>query len=441
MTAPVQGRVVLHQIRTAARAGAGLALAVAVAVGLSVRAARVAPERGVAQTEHAGGSLVIRNATLILSAETAPVPNAVIHIRNGLVECAGLCETSPVGDGQTPALDANGRFVIPGLVDLHQHNVGVAGPARRWLAHGVTSVRDPGADLVRARRLRAAIEHGREAGPRLFLGLLVDLEADDTPRTVRERIAAEAAVGLDLVKLYLRTPIDHASAAIDEAHGRGLPVTWHLSLPLSRALDLGVDGVEHLYVFRELMPEFEGEAPATTSAAFHRIYARWARHLDPASEETASLFRRMARLGVVWTPTLGLARRIATGESEYSRDWKPAERADGSRGFDAACRMVGEAHRLGVAIGAGTDTENPADLHNELALLAECGLSPSAALAAATSVAARALRREATVGRVAPGAFADLVILDADPTRDIRNTTRIWRVVKDGVVFEPARLD
>ena len=110
------------------------------------------------------------------------------------------------------------------------------------------------------------------------------------------------------------------------------------------------------------------------------------------------------------------------------------------RGLDAACRTIALAAGLGVLIGAGTSTDRPADLHEELALLVRCGLTATEALRSATTTAAAALGRQSMLGAIVPGHLADLVLLDADPSDDIRATARVWRVVKDGRVHDPTRL-
>jgi imidazolonepropionase-like amidohydrolase/murein DD-endopeptidase MepM/ murein hydrolase activator NlpD len=394
--------------------------------------------------EHAGppgrdaraSDLVIRGVTLIDGRGGPPRPDAEIRIRDGIVTYAGATDVAAVAPGAA-VLDAGGRTALPGLIDLHQHAVVIAAAPEAWVAQGVTSVRDPGGDVELGRRLRDRIADGAVPGPRMFLGLTIDLDRDQTPDTVRTRIADEGARGIDLVKLYLRTPVEHARAAIAEAHSLGLPVTWHLGPPLGTAIDLGVDGVEHLYVFRELMPPPDETAAETTAGAFRQIYSRWARHLSPSSPETQTLFQRMAASGLVWTPTLTLADRIARGDSEYSQGWNDDDRAVGEAGFERACEMVGEAHRHGVQIGAGTDTDDPGDLHRELALLVRCGLTPHDALASATSLAAAALRQEGWLGTIAAGAAADLLIVDGHPLERIEDTARIWRVVRAGQVVDP----
>lgn len=395
--------------------------------------------------EHAGGgtgpgreATIIRRVTILDASGAAPIADGEIQIERGLVVFAGAARDAPAIRRAT-VIDADGRTALPGLIDLHQHAVVAADRPEAWLAHGVTAVRDPGGDLTLGRRLRARIESGTVDAPRLYLGLTIDDGPPQTPAAVRARVAAEAARGLDLVKLYLRTPLDAARAAIGEARRQGLPVTWHLGPTLTEALDLGVDGIEHLYVFRELMPPPDEPPARTTAEAFRQIYGRWARHLDPSDARARALFRRMAARGLVWTPTLALADAIARGESPYSRDWSAADREVGAAGFARACAMVGEAFRHGVRIGAGTDTEAPADLHRELALLVRCGLTPTAALAAATTTAAAALREQGRLGTIAAGAVADLVIVDGRPLERIEDVARVWRVVWRGRVLDPAR--
>ena len=144
--------------------------------------------------------LVIRRATVIDGTGTYPRA-ATIVVRNGVLESLTDGPDPPPLRGDERQVDAMGRWVIPGLIDLHQHAVGVSAPPAAWLATGVTAARDPGAELERGRALRDRIEAGEIAGPRLFLGLLLDLDPGQTRSSVRARIAAEDTRGLDQVRV------------------------------------------------------------------------------------------------------------------------------------------------------------------------------------------------------------------------------------------------
>ena len=410
----------MHSMRTRLVALAGIVAAIA--IGPAVGAAGGQP-----------AYLVVRHATLLAGTTPSPGADRAIVAHGGVIQWVGP-DAEAVAPPTAVELDAGGRVVIPGLIDLHQHAASVSPSPAAWLAHGVTTVRDPDAELDGARRTQRLIDGGLLEGPRLFIGLELSLVTDQMRSAVRRLIAAAADDGLDLVQLDAATPPAQAQLAIQEAHARGLRVTWHLGLALGRALDLEVDGVEHLDIFRGLVPP--PIEPASAESPM-RGFRRWA-ELDTSSDRTQDLLRRLAASRTVWTPTLVQAHRIAGGELAGSRSL--SDRAAAMRGLDAACRTIALAARLGVLVGAGTSTDRPGDLHEELALLVRCGLTATEALRSATTTAATALGRESTLGAIAAEQFADLVLLDADPSEDIRATARVWRVVKDGRVHDPARL-
>ena len=178
----------------------------------------------------------------------------------------------------------------------------------------------------------------------------------------------------------------------------------------------------------------------------------------------APLYARFVANGTYQTPTLvvlrGIGRRqeaSATADprlkyvpAEIQARWRPRPQADSTTMraiHDTNLRMVRDMHRAGVPVLAGTDASDEAyvfagfSLHDELAFFVEAGMTPLEALRTATAVPARALGLEETAGTVEVGKRADLVLLDADPLRDIRNTRRIRAVVLDGRIFDRAALD
>ena len=194
--------------------------------------------------------------------------------------------------------------------------------------------------------------------------------------------------------------------------------------------------------------------------------------IDSYDEDRArALFTRLARNRTWQCPTLTVLRNLSRLDDEaitkdprlkyfppsLARMWDPKqdfrlrerEKADyemARRTFALQQRIVGAMHRAGVPILAGTDALNPYcfagfSLHDELVLLVESGLSPADALRAATIHAASFLGRTSELGTVEKGKRADLVLLDADPLTDIRNTSRIHAVILDGKLLDRTRLD
>ena len=341
-------------------------------------------------------------------------------------------------------LDAGGRIAIPGLIDLHQHFFDDAQPASA-LRFGITTARDLGSALAATAALRDAIEAGVRPGPRILVGgFQVHTTSEQQygwsgqftqALTNREAVprALDLLRGFDghYLKLYQFSRWSDAVQAIEQAHARGLRVTGHIAHPLPMAA-AAVDGKEH----------------AGRAGGYHRADG-------VLYDDIVQLFRGA---GVAVVPTIsmfgGAARmyddpEILSGPesrrllSPYLEFWalnfpSPTRNAATRRSWERATEVTRSAarrlHAGGVRLGAGTDEPFPPwAVHWELEELVASGLSPVEALRAATSEAARILGIEA-LGRIAEGSTADILLLDGNPLEDIRNTRRIWMVIKDGQV-------
>jgi len=262
------------------------------------------------------------------------------------------------------------------------------------------------------------------------------------------------------VKIYAGTGRPIGRAIIQEAHRRGLFVTAHLGRYAAQdAVADGIDGLEHIWsVFNYVIPEDRKGEPG------HRG------RLDLENPLCESLVAELARQQVLVDPTLAVFRNMillpdVPEVSEHPdnrlvprrlREFWPVylRRAncpqggpldDRRREFAKFQELTGKMYRAGVPLLVGTDAPEPQvtpgfSLHQELEMLVASGLSPAAALRAATLHNARALRQEEHLGVIAPGKLADLVLLDADPLSDIRHTRRIQLVVRGGLVTRPAEL-
>ena len=440
-------------------------------------------------------SIAITGATLIDGTGRAPLANATVVVDGDRISRVGPATETPAPEGAA-IIDGRGRFLIPGLTDMHVH---VLGP-ERWhaplfLAAGVTTVLDLGGQLPDLTALRDTIESGATPGPRLlytgpfleegepYAGFAHMSRRVDGAR-IEEAVDELAGAGVHAIKLYVTITPGTAERACARARERGLRVFMHQQETWGAdAADAGVDCVEHMMVFGALAPEAirPPEPGRLTPFEYGGWMWRWLADVDPRDDTVNRLFDRLIAAGTALDPTLVLfaARPGALGEDvgDTSMDdpertpilaalpvpvreeligrWAERRRAAAGASPRAADRMrkgwehlltlVDRFHRAGGMVLAGTDCPNVAivsgySLHRELELLVRAGLSTMEALLAATSRPAARLDREHEFGTIAPGLAADMVLLSADPLADIRNVRRIERVIARGRAYEPEAL-
>lgn len=405
-----------------------------------------------------------------------------------LVNGERIAQVGTRADVRIPAaaqvVDAHGKWIMPGLADMHAHIAGDvrAGlPLELYLANGVTTIRDPSGNLTVLRLTRDAINSGERVGPRLFFtGPLLDGMPPvwpegcilvDTPERAQSAVTFLIDQGVDYIKVYNNVTEAVLVTILRTAHARGVSVIGHVprTLTMTRAIELGMDGLEHIRITgRELLSEAEADEidflPVT-----RRETLLWQK-FDLDSPRLKRLVALLAARKVFVDPTLTVDEAHAAPAGDQAKDvnnlylprplfqkWTnapdaaifrlPPELKEAARaGFRKRMQFVGMLAQAGVPIVAGTDgvglgTLLPGfGLHHELGLLADAGLTPLQALQAATITAARALKRERVLGSLEPGKFADFVVLDANPLLDVRNARRISLVVKAGQVYRPADL-
>ena len=432
-------------------------------------------------SREAAPTLVIKGGTLVDVRTGREIADSLIVVDGGRITQVGTASeiVTPVA---ARVIDARTKWIIPGLMDMHAHITAVPEiPLELYLVNGVTTIRDPGGNLTRLRLAREAIESGKRLGPRLFFaGSVLDgnppLWPDisviaDTP--ARGRSAANFLLdqGVDCIKVYNSIAEPVLAAIIEAAHRRGVPVVGHVprSMTMTRAVELGMDGLEHIRITgRELLPA-EAAEKIDFLPYVEREALLWQR-FDLDSDAIAKLIAFLAASGVFLDPTLtvdeidslGLYEREArdannrfvprgvVNEAEAAPEVFriPPGLADvAAAGFAKRLRFVGMCSRAGVQIIAGTDGVGPGNLlpgfglRHELELLVRAGLTPLQAIQAATITAARALRKDEKLGSIEVGKMADLVILEASPLVDIRNAAKIDGVMIDGRLLDRKALD
>jgi imidazolonepropionase-like amidohydrolase len=375
------------------------------------------------------------------------------------------------------------------LLPLHVAT-GVTGVRDLWNLHALDG-------MGRINKWRAAIKSGELAGPRIeAVAKGIDGPAGGTAY-IRVKDAAEAreAVrkikrqGYDFLKVYSNLSRESFFAAVDEARRLGLPFAGHVpfAVSASEAADAGLRSIEHLSETIIGSASNEAELRREMLDFLARVEALKGKSMTPALDEEsrrvttrqmdaydagteARLFARFVERGTYHCPTLVIYRMWASAsEAEWPRDarlryvparqrrrdqagldamkaWGAAESALRKRLYEVRLRQTGAMHRAGVLLLAGTDAAGAYpvhgfSLHDELELLVRAGLSPFDALRAATFNPAKYFGRLDSLGTVEPGKLADLLLLDADPLADIRNTRRIHAVVAGGRYFSKESLE
>jgi hypothetical protein len=421
--------------------------------------------------------LVIQGISLFDSMSGVMKPNRTIVVSGEKIEAVGTPEQPAAVPAGAVLIDGKGKFAIPGLIDAHVHLVHRLNNAHMtgdevlplFLANGVTSVRDTGDEIVAQTLVaRHADAHPAQC-PRVFRasGLIdasppihrdIGIGVTDSAQ-VPGLVEDMAGWGVTTLKIYAGTGRPVGRKVIEEGHRRGLVVTGHLSAYAAQdAVADGIDCLEHIWsVFDFSIPPDVKKQPdhrATLDLdnpqcrALVALLARQKVPVDP----TLTVFRNMLLLSDLeevhrHADVERMPERLRTSWHKYrqGQGLAPSTRDRRRQEFQKYKDLTGLLHRAGVPLLAGTDSPEPYcppgfALHQELELLVESGLSPAAALQAATVNTARALKQADHLGSIAPGQLADLVILAADPTADIRNTRKIQHVIRGGRVCDPQAL-
>ncbi|MEV6414357.1 amidohydrolase family protein [Kribbella sp. NPDC051718] len=406
----------------------------------------------------------------------------------------GVGRHLPIPRGATE-INLSGKFVIPGLADMHVHSLGdehVSPPL--YLANGLTTVREMAAPDPVVYDWRDRIEAGTLLGPRMIVASQI-IDGDPTlwdpgllhVLVVDDEAGARAAVrqvkeeGADFVKVYSRLSSSAHRAILDEARREGLTVHGHApdQVPIKQVSDAGQRGIEHIHSLGLSVSSRETEVRRMQQAIAIKTgdYNGWFRQMHPiewiaantfSQARAADVFGTLRRNRTRVTPTLTMhkvldmpdftgpdpaTRKYLSEDSIGTYDYvienlykanRSAEEISHQRQmWEYRQRFVRELFAHDVPVLAGTDTGTPYmvpgfALHDELELLVGAGATTRQALYAATVEPAKFLGMAADLGSVAPRKLADLVVLDADPLMDIRNTRRIHTVVTRGRIISPA---
>ncbi len=416
------------------------------------------------------GELVIRNARLFDPRDLRVTPGMSVLVRGQrIVRVAADAEVKAAAGAEI--IDAREEFLMPGLWDNHQHFGDNDGALD--LANGVTSARDMANDTDLFLQRVARFDNGTELGPRVLKAGIIDGTGEFAgPTRMRVSAAAQAIEDVDWyadhgyaqIKIYSSVKPELVSIIADRAHARGLRVSGHVPAFMSarQFIESGADEIQHLnfIVLNFLFPEVQ---ETRNRDRFTKVAER-AREFSPDKSEVRDFINFLKTHHTVLDPTMNIFESlfcanpgaIAPGMEEIAPRFPPQVRRALRSGalevppekkeayreaFPAMLRLLKALYDAGVTIIPGTDALAGYTLHHELELYARAGIPPAEVLRMATWTSALVMGVNKDVGVVAPGKLADMILVNGDPTKEIRDINRIALVIKDGKIYEPAAIE
>jgi len=425
--------------------------------------------------------IALTNARVIDGTGAPARQQQTIVIRDGKIAALGAAASVPVPEGAT-IIDLAGKSVMPGLVMLHEHLYYPAGSGvygqfgasfvRLYLAGGVTTMRTGGnTNGVMDITLKQRIDRGEVAGPAIdatapylegpnnFLQMHALKDAEDA----RKQVAYWADMGATSFKAYMNITKAQLRAAIEEVHKRGLKITGHLcSVTSAEAAELGIDNLEHsFFASTDFVANKQPDVCPGQGAGQETI-----RSLDVNGEPFKKLVKTLVDHRVALTSTLtvfetftagrpkppGLEvllpdlrqqfeqtfNRVSTGSTPASQNYKVML----AKGMALEYAFA----KAGGLLVAGTDPTGSGGVipgyanQRQIELLVEAGFTPLEAISIGTLNGAKYLGRDQTIGTVAVGKQADLVVVRGDPSTTISDVRNVETVFKQGIGFDPAKL-
>jgi imidazolonepropionase-like amidohydrolase len=391
--------------------------------------------------------LVIQGGQVIDGTGRDPMPNASIVIEGERIKAVGSSDEVDMPPGAR-LIDAHGKSVIPGLIDMHVHYQDWMDPL--FLRHGVTTVRDVGNNVEMILMRRQWSQKTAAKQPRIFTcGPLIDgpnphwgtwisraVSTSGEARTVARELLER---GVDCLKAYEQLTPPQLRGLIEEATPHGVPVTAHLGkTTAAEAMALGVKALEHASGINYLTADQEELRDLARLVTSKRAFLvptlvvneQLSRLLSPDVRQDPLLQHVPLQQFGWWQAPYGVS-QWTDAHSVRHRDLLARKQA-----------WIGEVAKAGGRMVAGSDTPNPyvlpgSGLQRELELLAAAGLTPLQAIAAATQTAADLLGQGDRLGSLAVGKVADLVIVGGNPVEDIRQVRQVEQVLRDGQVVWP----
>jgi len=415
------------------------------------------------------GIFAVTNVNIItMATDNKIIENATVIIKDKKI----LSINSPIPD-KAKLINGKGKWLIPGLIDMHVHNLADVNFGSNYPTKGATAFTNTqdfmllyiANGVTTAFELSARPEHfgerneiikGNVIGPRIALALLIDGgkgsgNIADTPADGRQTVRIAKAQGYEFIKVYSSLNIETFKAIVDEADKQGMKVVGHIPNAfkgkIEEAFVPNYDLVAHAEEYAKQTDSFSDE----DAKRFAQLAKRNGTWLTPTLITMVKIAEQARSLdGIINLPTLKYVHPLMQskwlGSNNYNTGTTPDRVTYVDKIADFNIRIVKAFKEAGVPMVAGTDSGVSAvvwgfSLHDELELLVSAGLTPQEALTSSTRLPATWLGIDDKIGTVETGKYADLILLDANPLDNISNTRKISGVFVNGQWVDKAKIE
>ncbi len=417
------------------------------------------------------GDLVIRNARLFDPRDLSVTDHTSVLIRGDRI--VRIAPDGALKDAARDAevIDAAGKFLMPGLWDNHQHFSDIDGLLD--IANGVTSARDLANDTDAFLKRVERFDNGTEIGPRVLKAGIIDGTGELAgPTKMRVDTAEEAIRDVDWyadhgyvqIKIYSSIKPELMPLIADRAHARGLRVSGHVPAFMSaqQFVEGGADEIQHInFIFLNFL--FPEVSETRNRDRFIKV-AEHAYEFTPDKPVVRDFIAFLKKHHTVLDPTVGIFESLFSGKPgditpglEDIAPRFPPQIRRGLNGntlevpkgkeeayaqaYPSMLKMLKALHEAGVTLLPGTDNLAGYMLHHELEVWVKAGIAPAEVLRAATLTPAEVMGVDGNRGVIAAGKYADMVLVDGDPSKNMADIRKVSTVLKGGKVYDPAAIE
>jgi Amidohydrolase family len=415
-------------------------------------------------TEKNNSGIAIKNVTVFNASEGSIFINGTVLIKDNMIEMVGNSTTKiPAG---YKVIDGTNKFLMPGLWEMHGHFFMGDGPL--MMAQGVTNLRDMG-NNDELWNVKKRVDADSILGPEIsivsgFIDKAGEFAAPtgaliNTPEEGLKYIEDYHKKGCQQIKLYSSINPEWVKPLADKAHGYGMRVCGHIPafMTASQAIDAGYDEITHLNM---LMLNFFGDTVDTRNMTRFKLIGKKGNSLDVNSNEVKSFIQKMKDKNITIDPTITVFEGMFTDlPGKVSRAYLPIEKylpsqikrnamsggfiddeslaPQYSESYDVMKKFLKALYDNGITILAGTDG---GIIQHELEVYSECGIPNYDVLRMATYFPAKEYGLLDKYGTVAPGKIANLILIDGDPKKNIKDIRKIYLTIKEGKIYSPKKI-